>query len=244
MSEISEACGGGDAGRALVPGSLRGYRTWRPTRWRAPVPLGALPLTSVTRRRVVWTPTLTARCTPRDDGPPGPTGALPDDHRAPQSGCDCGIYAWYEPADTRILHARVFGVVEASGLILMGDHGFRAERVRIAAVVTRKRRVAAACAEAGIPVYRRRRDLLRDHPPQDLSTLLGDRSATDLLPPGAVGPLGGPPAHGFDQAVFLAVWARTALIALALIALPTVGAVATAVGAQLVLMILIATRLR
>jgi hypothetical protein len=44
--------------------------------------------------------------------------------------------------------------------------------------------------------------------------------------------------------VFLAVWARTALIALALIALPTVGAVATAVGAQLVLMILIATRLR
>jgi hypothetical protein len=246
MSEISEACGGGDAGRPLVPGSLRGYRTWRPTRWRAPVPHGALPLTSVTRRRVVWTPTLTARCTPRDDGPQDPAPvALPDDHRAPQSGCDCGIYAWYEPADTRILHARVFGVVEASGLILMGDHGFRAERVRIAAVVTRKRRVAAACEEAGIPVYRRRRDLLRDHPPQDLSALLGDRSSsTDLLPPGAGTAFGGPPAHGFDQAVFLAVWARTALIALALIALPTVGAVATAVGAQLVLMILIATRLR
>jgi hypothetical protein len=74
-----------------------------------------------------------------------------------------------------ILNASVFGAIEASGRILMGARGFRAERARITAVVTRNRRVAAACARAGIAVYRRRRDLLRDHPPDDLSSLLGDR---------------------------------------------------------------------
>jgi hypothetical protein len=73
------------------------------------------------------------------------------------------------------LNASVFGAIEASGLILMGERGFRAERARITAVVTRNRRVAAACTRAGIAVYRRRRDLLRDHPPDDLAALLGDR---------------------------------------------------------------------
>jgi hypothetical protein len=60
-------------------------------------------------------------------------------------------------------------------LILMGDRRFRAERAQITAVVTHNRRVAAACTRAGIAGYRRRRDLLRDHPPDDLSSLLGDR---------------------------------------------------------------------
>jgi hypothetical protein len=61
------------------------------------------------------------------------------------------------------------GAIQASGLILMGEPGFRAERARIAAVVTRNRRMAAACTQAGIAVYRRRRYLLRDYPPEDLS---------------------------------------------------------------------------
>ena len=51
----------------------------------------------------------------------------------------------------------------------MGERGFRAERARIAAVVTRNRRIAAACTWASIAVYRRRRYLLRDYPPEDLS---------------------------------------------------------------------------
>jgi hypothetical protein len=69
----------------------------------------------------------------------------------------------------------VFGAIEASGLILMGERGFRAERARITAVVTRNRRVTAACTRAGIAVYRRRRELLRDLPPDDPSSLLGER---------------------------------------------------------------------
>ncbi|MGH9248042.1 MAG: hypothetical protein ACRD0W_00765 [Acidimicrobiales bacterium] len=176
MSEIAEACGGGDAGRPLVPGSLRGYRTWRPASRLGRHPDGMLPLTSVTRRHVVWTPTLRARCEPPDTGfpIPGPS-TLGDDHPAPQPGCNCGIYGWYAPDDTGRVDARVFGAIEASGLVLMGERGFRAERARIAAVVTRNRRIAAACTRAGIAVYRRRRVLLRDYPPEDLSSLLGDR---------------------------------------------------------------------
>jgi hypothetical protein len=73
-----------------------------------------------------------------------------------------------------MVDASVFGTIQASGLILMGELGFRAETARITAVVTRNRRVAAACTQAGIAVYRRRRDLLGDYPPDDLSSLLGD----------------------------------------------------------------------
>jgi hypothetical protein len=176
MSEIAEACGGGDAGRPLVPGSLRGYRTWWGASRRGRVPDGMLPLTSVTRCHVVWPPTLSARCMPADAGSPrAGSSTLPADHRAPRAGCNCGIYGWYGPDDTGMLDGGVFGAIQASGLILMGKRGFRAERARITAVVTRNRRVATACTQAGIAVYRRRRDLLRDYPPDDLSSLLGDR---------------------------------------------------------------------
>jgi hypothetical protein len=174
MSQMSDMCGGDD-GRPLVAGSLRGYRTWRLQRRGSFACADALPLTSVTRR-VVWGPTMTASCTPDVTANPGQGPAiLVGDHAAPAAGCRCGIYGWYDPTDTGMLRAGVFGVVEASGLVLMGERGFRAERARIAAVVTRNRRVAAACTRAGIAVYRRRRALLRDYPPEDPSSLLGDR---------------------------------------------------------------------
>jgi hypothetical protein len=239
MSEISRACGGGEVGRSLVPGSLRGYRTWRAAGRRAHVPEGTLPLTSVTRRRVVWPRTLIARCTPSPGGRPAPDdAAFPDDHRAPQAGCDCGIYAWYAPDDTRILHARVFGAVEASGLVLMGDRGFRAERVRITAVATRNRRVAAACAKAGIPVYRRRGELVRNHPPDDLSALIDDPSPPEGEPPSP------PPTDGVDRTLVLAVWLRTAFLALAVGLLPVAAAVVCVAAAEIALVALIIARFR
>jgi hypothetical protein len=179
MTRLSTYCGGGESGRPLVASTLRGYRTWRPARRWARVPEGALPLTAVTRRHIVWTPNLRACCSPPWIAPRHRESVLPSDHQAPFAGCRCGIYAWYQPDDTGILHAGVFGAVEASGVILMGDRGFRAERARIVAIVTRNRRVAAGCAEAGIGVYRHRRDLLRDHPPHDVGTLLGDVAARE-----------------------------------------------------------------
>jgi|Tabmets5t2r1_1033131.scaffolds.fasta_scaffold00161_4 hypothetical protein len=239
MSDVSEACGAGDAGRALVPGSLRGYRTWRLLRRRTSVPDDGLPLTSVTRRGVVWGPSLTARCTPSDTGTARPwSPTLDGDHQAPHAGCSCGVYAWYAPTDTGMVSARVFGVVEASGLILMGERGFRAQTVKIAGVVTRNRRVTTACTRAGIPVYRRRRDLLRDYPPDDLSSLLGDVHGHEP-PPAAV-----PQAPLlFDGLACLAVWGRAGLVAAALIFLPTAPAVTVALVTHLAVFGLIATRL-
>jgi len=201
VSEIAEACGGGDSGRPLVPGSLRGYRTWWRAGRRASLPDGMLPLTSVTRRHVIWDTTLSARCVPRDTARSGPGSAeVPNDHPAPRAGCNCGIYGWYAPGDAGIVSASVFGAIEASGRILMGERGFRAERARITAVVTRNRRVAAACTRAGIAVYRRRRELLRDLPPDDPSSLLGDR------PGDHPGRWWARWLAGVDQTCWLAVW--------------------------------------
>jgi hypothetical protein len=237
MSHISDVCGGGESGRALVPGSLRGYRTWRLLDRRRRVPDGMLPLTSVSRRRVVWGRSLAARCEPFDPTDPVPSD---DEHHAPQDGCTCGIYGWYDPTDTGMVSARVFGVVQASGRVLMGERGFRAERATVTAVVTRNRRLAAACEAAGIAVYRRRRQLLRDHPPEDLSALLGP----DHRPPprGVMPPV--PWTAGFDGVVFLAVWARAAIIAVALVTLPTAPGVVAAIAAQVALLGLVVTRLR
>jgi hypothetical protein len=239
MSQIADSCGGGDAGRALVPGSLRGYRSWRVLGRRRYLPAGTLPLTSVTRRRVVWPAALSACCKPDGAGTAGNSfSASAGDHRSPQPGCACGIYGWYAPTDTGIVRARVFGAIEASGLVFLGERGFRAEKARITAVVTRNRRVAAACERAGIAVYRRRRDLVRDHPPEDMSALVGptprpEPHATD------------PQVHqlsGFDGLVFAAMWGRVALIACALIALPTAPMLVTALVAQMAVISLIAAR--
>ena len=165
-----------DAGTAFVAGTLRGYRAWRAVNRWTPVPDGSLPLASVTQPQVIWTPTLTARCTPPESWSfRCPPPEVADGHTSPSIQCTCGIYAWYAPDDAGMLSARVFGVVEASGLVLMGDSGFRAQQARIVAVVTRNRRVASACAAAGIAVYRRRRELLEDYPRDDLTSLLGEQ---------------------------------------------------------------------
>jgi hypothetical protein len=236
---ISDACGGGNSGRALVPGSLRGYRTWRLLGRHAPLPEGALPLSSVTRR-VVWPPTLEARCTPPDIEwhAAAPSTMSLASHRSPSRGCDCGIYAWYAPDDTGILHARVFGAVEASGLVLMGDRGFRAARARIIAVVTRNRRLAAACAAAGVTVYRRRRDLLRDHPPEDLSGLL----AANSKPEPEVHEPSRRSAVRFGRVVCVLVWGRAALLALAAALLPAGALLASAVLIEVGLFAFVASR--
>ncbi len=244
MSELSDACGGRDHGRPLVPGSLRGYRTWQRVGRRTHVPDGMLPLTAVTRRHILWGPTLSADCTEADAIPGGSRSDVAAEHRSPAAGCDCGIYGWYDPHDTALLDPGafgVFGVIQASGLVLMGDSGFRAERAQIIAVVTRNRRVATACEAAGIAVYRRRRDLLRDYAPDDVSGLV-DRTASAPERRRALSATRS--ARGFGVALWCAVWGRAAVVALIAIALPVTIAVFTAVVAELALILVIVARLR
>ena len=204
------------------------------------MPERALPLSSVTRR-VVWPPTLEGRCTPPDMEwqRAAPSTVFLASHRSPSRGCDCGIYAWYAPGDTGALYARVFGVVEASGLVLMGDRGFRAARARIVAVVTRNRRLTAACAAAGVTVYRRRRHLLRDYPPEDLSGLL----AADSTPGPEVHEPSRQTARRFRRVVWGIVWGRVALLALAAALLPVGAVLASAVLIEVGLFALVASRI-
>jgi hypothetical protein len=236
MSDMA-ACGGGDGGRPFVAGTLRGYRTWHPLTRFANVPDGALPLAAVAQRDVVWPPSLRARCMPpRFPGATASPATAAGEHTAPWSGCTCGIYAWYDPVDAGIFNARIFGAVQASGLILMGDRGFRAERARITAVVTRNRRIAAACGNAGIAVYRHRRDLIREHPPEDLTSLLGEQPApAEDREPGRAR------ARRANRMLIFALCGRTAVIVAAALALPWPAAVLAAVAAEVVLIMLIMT---
>jgi len=191
-----------DAGPAFVAGTLRGYRAWRPVNRWTRVPDGSLPLASVTQPQVVWPPTLSARCTPPESWSfRCPPPEVPAGHTSPSIHCSCGIYAWYDPDDAGMLSARVFGVVQASGLVLMGDRGFRAQRAQIVAVVTRNHRIASACTAAGVAVYRRRRELLDDYPRDELTPLLGEQrpSRRARLP---TPPIAG---HG-NSTLFYALW--------------------------------------
>ena len=203
-------------------------------------------MAAVTRTSVLWGPTLHAECTEPDLSNLSPARMrLTDAHRSPAPSCECGIYAWYRPDDSLAMDAGVygaFGVIQASGLVLMGDHGFRAEHAQVVAVVTWNKRIAAACEAAGIAVYRRRRDLLRDYPPDDLSALLDDAPTTD-----EPAPRRGPTAaqnRVFGLVLCSVVWARAAFVAIVAVALPVTVAVVTAVVAEIALLFLIVARLR
>ena len=125
MSDITAPGGGNGDGRELVAGTLRGYRTWRLVPRGAPREPGVLPLASVTRPQVTWRPTLSASCTSVEFAPMNPSPPpSKSTHRAPARECHCGIYAWYAPADARTFSAEVFGVVQASGLVMLGTSGF------------------------------------------------------------------------------------------------------------------------
>lgn len=56
------------------------------------------------------------------------------DHKSPDVECTCGIYAHYLPLESYQVNTGVLGVVEASGKIVMGSKGFRAEKVKILAL--------------------------------------------------------------------------------------------------------------
>jgi len=192
--------------RDLVAGVLRGYRTWHIDAGGLPRRPGTLPLTSITRQHVAWPPELRAECT-RAEG--DIASGERRGHRAPDARCACGIYAWYRPDDAAEYAAEVFGVVDAAGVVLMGTRGFRAERARIRAVVTRNRRLTAACRDAGIEVFRRRRVLLAQYPPDDVTAL--------------VGPLDAParrPFHAFGLVIGLSVWFRALVVLCAVGLLP------------------------
>jgi hypothetical protein len=104
------------------------------------------------------------------------------EHEAPVSGCTCGLYAWYLPGSATVGLGPASAVVAASGRCILGDRGFRAAAARIEAVAlpgyllwrpwgaARVRRMLAE-SYPGTRVYATARQMIRDHPPQDVSGL-------------------------------------------------------------------------
>lgn len=118
---------------------------------------------------------------------------LTPSHTAPEHLCTCGFYGYWSPtADDRgilpstPMAAHVFGVVEGFGRTLLGDRGFRCEKVRIVAAYVEPRDekwrewddtwstmpnipTAEAAGEVikavyRVPVYSTREELLAKHP--------------------------------------------------------------------------------
>lgn len=113
----------------------------------------------------------------------------PEKHRSPDLDCTCGIYAHYLPIESyERQNSNVFGVVEASGKILMGTKGFRAEKVKILAlsslggcspwfeskkpaVPEATRRVIDFCTSIGVPYFPTVEKMVHEFPQKDLSSL-------------------------------------------------------------------------
>ena len=142
---------------------MRGYRRFRLAEngLCPPVHVGAGPW----RRRIEQ-----ARC------------AIDQEHVPPDWGCGWGLYGWYHPSYTGLGTGwgNVTAVIAARGRIVLGDSGFRAAAARIVAVSLprrirprRRSRWERMLGERypDVSVYRSRRRMVRQHPPEDLTGL-------------------------------------------------------------------------
>jgi hypothetical protein len=140
----------------LVPGGLRGYREWTVT---------ADGLRAV-NFGYIWGPGVNvARCMGRWITP-GP----PMRHEAPDAGCACGLYARYELVGCSL---NATGVIEASGRVILGTRGFRAEKAKIVALCIEDDVYKHPPWDPSIQVFDRIPDMLEAFPPQDVSELIG-----------------------------------------------------------------------
>lgn len=160
------------SGRALVPGTLRGYRSWRVTFDEG--------LLMAVNFDYTWQPGENhATCL---DWPP----TFQTEHQAPQLNCTCGFYACYSPATTQWGQAIPFmGVVELSGRMVLGTRGVRAERARI--VASLQPYWPARAAERikdmypDVKWFRNHEDMVEAFPPQDVSELIKEEEPTVFM---------------------------------------------------------------
>jgi hypothetical protein len=161
-------------GPSLVPGALLGFRSWY---------LDDSSLTSPILVNVVWQKHMTAvcmkdvRCCRCDVC----RKARKDIHRepAPFKDCECGLYGWHT-LDKVSTTSMVVGVVQTVGRALVGEHGFRAEKMEILALAPDhgpamvRERTGYRLNELnlGVPILASRDQLRREFPDQDVSALL------------------------------------------------------------------------
>ena len=103
-------------------------------------------------------------------------------HRPPVEACSCGLHAWHHAEDalSRSDGVSVAAAVRAHGRIVLGEHGFRAERAEVVAVHlpvrwTSRRRAAVARrlrrAQPHVEVFTSGRTFRRRFPAERLDAL-------------------------------------------------------------------------
>lgn len=104
-------------------------------------------------------------------------------HPSPVNGCTCGIYATHTP--TWMYTNGVRGVIEASGRILLGTKGFRAEKAQIVALATghlyytERLALKARWEPTGVMFYDSVDEMLEAFPPGNVYELIGDLLAEE-----------------------------------------------------------------
>lgn len=180
---------GYDGTERLVPGTLRGYRCWRYDSVNHEfhplhVQLGPWRCPGVTVARCSSEPEFCADEFTEEEMEQllGPQLHSNWQVPPPVPGCMCGIYATYSLDTYRyhlprpwefydgITNAIVHGTIRASGKIVLGDHGFRAQKAEIEALWGRPARAAARVHE--LPWFWRKKTFLKEFPPQSLRTIL------------------------------------------------------------------------
>lgn len=154
----------------LIPSSVLGYRQWT---WKNNV------LNSYGYS--LWDKgSLTSVCNRFNENE--------DRHPSPEINCSCGIYAHYLPLESYERGHNVFGVIEASGKILLGTKGFRAEKAKIVALSgygscnqwfepKEKTRgiypedLVDFCTSIGVPYFPTVRQMFYEFPQVDLTSL-------------------------------------------------------------------------
>lgn len=177
--------------RVLVPGTLRGYRAWRRNLGNGPVkPLQSLCVGGRNwhRRGVVVAECMYASAV---NGLFHENGSLAATEPAPASGCGCGFWATYDflyhefviggfhmfsegDSGRWVLAGLAQGSIKASGRILLGTRGFRAEKMEIEALWGKgSKRVAKWY---GVPWLPTKKEFLEAFPPPNVDELILERA--------------------------------------------------------------------
>jgi hypothetical protein len=169
----------------LVPGALRGYRSWRLDRdWEHPGPAYNVDSNSLRacNWNHVWTPGVNpATCYLGYYSKQHPGGR---GHKTPVKGCSCGIYAVHEPTGRIDGSGYIGGSIKAYGKILLGTDGFRASTAEIEALAPINPSAQlfpiglSWLQEIGdryqVPVFKSMDELTEAFPPISVDHLIGD----------------------------------------------------------------------
>ena len=154
------------------PGSLRAYRHFGPPGSNATLTAVHSSFTYPKVEEGEW---WQAKCGTSDH-----LRKLDGKHKVPDKDCKCGFYLNYYPQNSfydksqNSTHPR--GVVEASGHMVLGEKGFRAQKMRLVALTPITFALGAYVAEVfpWVKLFTKAEEMYEKYPQDDLTSLLGE----------------------------------------------------------------------